>query len=112
MRREVLSFTADPIRNVHISGDMKVLQLSLAKGKSIARRRIPDEATIVVVSGSIGVEAGRTQTALSSRSIIYGIPERGRHLLPIAGRLLRPEEKSDYQQQWEVELDEVSVEVS
>lgn len=57
MKRESFEFVDDPLRNVHLSGDSTVLQLCLRKDKAIAKRRVPDSAMMVVLSGLIRVDA-------------------------------------------------------
>ena len=64
MKCESLEFSDRALRNVLIRGDSKVLQLCLKRGQAIAKRRVPDSAMMVVVSGTLSVTCSEHERVL------------------------------------------------
>ncbi|MDQ0191073.1 hemerythrin domain-containing protein [Alicyclobacillus cycloheptanicus] len=64
MKRESFHFSQDALRNVHISGDSKILQLCLKKDTCIAKRRIHESASMVVLSGVIRIQSAEREELL------------------------------------------------
>lgn len=71
LKRESFSFSDDPLRNVHICGDAKVLQLCLKKSDRIAKRRIQESAFVLTLSGAIRIESeGKEELLRTAEAVV------------------------------------------
>lgn len=71
LKRESFCFSDNPLRNVHIPGATKVLQLCLKESGRIAKRRMPEAALVLTLAGLIQVESdGREERLGLAEAVI------------------------------------------